>query len=146
MSVKGISYLTRRPCGGIIPCMKLHIRQDEETAVRPLAELNKALAHPTRILLLQALAQGEACVCHLTCVLRKPQPYISQQLGVLRDAGLVLDRRDGQVIYYRLAADAVLDLIELGRQIARAQGQEIELPELPAGRIIGCHCPHCEPE
>ncbi len=55
---------------------------------RELAKVFGALSHPARLLLLQLLAQEEQCVCHLTAVLRQRQPYVSQQLSVLRDAGL----------------------------------------------------------
>ena len=42
-------------------------------------------------------------MCHLRTVLRRPQTYVSQQLRVLRDAGMVADRKDGVLVYYRLA-------------------------------------------
>ena len=63
----------------------------------------KALADPTRLRLLMLLArEGELCVCELTHALREIQPKISRHLGLLRAAGLVQDRREGQWIYYRL--------------------------------------------
>jgi DNA-binding transcriptional ArsR family regulator len=49
----------------------------------------KALAHPVRLQILDMLRSGEVCVCHMEAVLGKRQAYISQQLMVLRDAGLV---------------------------------------------------------
>ena len=63
---------------------------------RVQADLIKAMAHPTRLHLLDILAQGEACVCHLTTILGQRQPYVSQHLMVLREAGLVTDRKDGR--------------------------------------------------
>jgi ArsR family transcriptional regulator, arsenate/arsenite/antimonite-responsive transcriptional repressor len=63
----------------------------------------KALADPTRLRLLMLLAhEGELCVCELTHALREIQPKISRHLGLLRGAGLVLDRRQGQWIFYRV--------------------------------------------
>ena len=63
----------------------------------------KALADPTRLRLLMLLtAEGELCVCELTHALREIQPKISRHLGLLRAAGLVLDRRQGQWIFYRV--------------------------------------------
>ena len=108
-----------------------------------LARLYKALAHPVRLRMLHILCQQEACVCHLTCVMRRPQPYISQQLSVLRDAGLVIDRRDGQVVYYRAADPAVVDILELGQRILRGQGAECELPAVCMTAVPGCPCPKC---
>ncbi len=107
------------------------------------AGLFKALAHPARLALLDVLSQGEACVCHLTALLRLRQPYISQQLMVLRRAGLILPRRDGTVIYYRLALPQVPELVEAARALLRARGVEgtrLTLPDLP---LPGCSCPLC---
>ncbi len=66
-------------------------------------ELFQTLAHPVRLRLLLALCGGEECVCDLTARFGRPQPYISQQLAALRQAGLVADRREGRRIFYRLA-------------------------------------------
>lgn len=63
----------------------------------------KALADPTRLRVLMLLAhEGELCVCELTHALAEIQPKISRHLGLLRTAGLVQDRREGQWIYYRI--------------------------------------------
>lgn len=110
---------------------------------RHLAELYRALAHPVRLQLLHLLLQEEACVCHLTCVMRRPQPYISQQLGKLRDAGLVTDRRDGQIVYYRAAHPASAGIIALGQQILREQGLPADLQGAAGGPVAGCTCPKC---
>lgn len=62
----------------------------------------KILGDLTRLRILSLLAQeGELCVCELTHALGEIQPKISRHLGLLREAGVVLDRRQGQWIYYR---------------------------------------------
>lgn len=101
------------------------------------AELLKALAHPVRLLLLDALTQSEECVCHLAFLLRRPQPYVSKQLAELREAGLVTDRRKRQRIFYRLAEPNVVALLSAARALSgRAQaGTRQSLP--------GCPCPRC---
>jgi len=64
----------------------------------------KALADATRARLVLLMArEDELCVCELTCALGESQPKISRHLALLRDAGLLLDRRQGQWVYYRLA-------------------------------------------
>lgn len=64
-----------------------------------------ALADATRRRILALLAdQGELCVCELTAALDEVQPKISRHLGVLKDAGVVLSRREGTWMYYRTAA------------------------------------------
>lgn len=108
-----------------------------------IAGLFKALAHPTRLAILHALAQGETCVCHLTALLRRRQPYISQQLMILRDAGLVSDRREGLMVYYRLSDARLAELIERAAEVARPQGEPVGLPEMISGPIAGCSCPQC---
>ncbi|HUW12317.1 MAG TPA: metalloregulator ArsR/SmtB family transcription factor, partial [Anaerolineae bacterium] len=67
------------------------------------ATLFQILSHEARLHLLDELRKDEACVCHLQTVLGRPQAYVSQQLRVLRDEGLVKDRRNGTLVYYRLA-------------------------------------------
>lgn len=63
----------------------------------------KTLSDPTRLRVLVLLAQeGELCVCELTHALDAIQPKISRHLALLREAEVVLDRRQGQWIYYRL--------------------------------------------
>lgn len=77
------------------------------------ARIFKALMHPLRIALLEALREGEQCVCQLEERLNMRQAYISQQLAVLRKAGIIADRRGGLNIFYRIAKPEVLDLIDL---------------------------------
>ena len=67
--------------------------------------LMKVLANPDRLLLLCQLAQGERCPSDLEAELGIVQPTLSQQLGVLRDEGLVATRREGKHIHYRLSND-----------------------------------------
>ena len=63
----------------------------------------KCLADPTRVRLALLVAQeGELCVCALVFALNDSQPKISRHLAQLRSCGLLLDRRQGQWIYYRL--------------------------------------------
>jgi len=59
------------------------------------SDILKALSHPTRLAILDILRDGEQCVCHMEATLKLRQAYISQQLMILKDAGLVEARRDG---------------------------------------------------
>jgi ArsR family transcriptional regulator len=72
--------------------------------VRPVSRLFRALADETRLRIIALLSHGELCVCHIQEVLKLPQPNVSRQLGVLRSAGLVEDRREGSWVHYRLRA------------------------------------------
>ena len=75
--------------------------------------LLKVLANEDRLLLLCQMVDGEKCVSDLEAMLDIRQPTLSQQLGVLRTEGVVETRRDGKRIYYRLASDEVLHLLNV---------------------------------
>lgn len=69
-------------------------------------DLFKSLADETRVrATLLIVDQGELCVCELMCALGDSQPKISRHLAQLRSSGLLLDRRQGQWVYYRLNPD-----------------------------------------
>jgi len=73
------------------------------TSLTPL-QLFKNLSEETRLTLVLLLRQaGELCVCELSGTLAESQPKISRHLAMLRESGLLLDRRDGKWIYYRLS-------------------------------------------
>ncbi|MEW6199818.1 MAG: metalloregulator ArsR/SmtB family transcription factor [Planctomycetota bacterium] len=71
--------------------------------MRRTVELFKALADETRLRILSLLSSGELCVCEMTKVLDIGQPKASRHLAVLRQAELVVDRREGMWMYYSLA-------------------------------------------
>lgn len=66
------------------------------------ARIAKAMAHPSRLLILEALDGREACVCDLTDLVGADQSTVSKHLAVLKQAGLVEDRRDGVMVFYKL--------------------------------------------
>jgi DNA-binding transcriptional ArsR family regulator len=83
------------------------LRQGAGRAVSAL----KLLANEDRLLLLCQLSQGELCVSELEQTLDIRQPTLSQQLGVLRNEGVVTTRRQGKNIYYSVADPALLDIL-----------------------------------
>jgi ArsR family transcriptional regulator len=101
------------------------------------AQFLKVLTHPARLAILNILRDSEHCVCHMEAHLGFRQSYISQQLAVLREAGLIQDRRDGWNIFYRVA-DAkifsVLDAVQLVMGENRTQPPKTE---------VHCPCPKC---
>jgi ArsR family transcriptional regulator len=111
------------------------------------AQLFRALAHPVRLRILDILARQEACVCHLTAVLGQRQPYVSQQLATLREAGLVTDRREGTLIYYRLADGALVTVLDQGKAIVQhLVGDELAFAPVPEEALANCPCPRCQGE
>ncbi len=78
---------------------------DLETQARyeARAKIIKALGHPARLLIVDELAEHEErCVCELTELVGSDMSTVSRHLSVLKNAGLVEDRKRGQMVYYRL--------------------------------------------
>ena len=86
--------------------MRMNAAAGEATAVL------RALANEDRLLLLCQLSQGEKNVGELEALLEIRQPTLSQQLGVLRNEGLVATRREGKKIHYSIADGRVLGLLK----------------------------------
>ena len=111
-------------------------------AYQQSADLLKAMAHPERLRLLSALRDGAQCVCHLTALLGERQPYVSQQLAYLRDAGLVADYKEGLNVHYRVSDPRVFALLDLvGDMIG--DGKEMRPAPNQVRAIAGCPCPRC---
>ena len=66
------------------------------------ARVAKALAHPSRLMILDQLAQRETCVCELTDLVGADQSTVSKHLALLKQAGLIGDRKDGSKTFYCL--------------------------------------------
>lgn len=78
---------------------------------RKAGDLLKALSHETRLLILCLLTEGEKSVSELEQIMSMPQAAVSQQLARLRLDRLVITRRDGRQIYYRIASDEISTII-----------------------------------
>jgi DNA-binding transcriptional ArsR family regulator len=79
----------------------------------------RALADPSRRAIFERLTKGEAAVRDLTPRFNVSQPAISQHLAILREAGLVAERRDGRLVYYRVEPKGLRPLVDW---IAHYQG------------------------
>lgn len=93
------------------------------------AQLFQALSDPTRLEIVARLRNGERCVCDLQDLLDAAQSRLSFHLKVLRECGLVTDRREGRWIYYTLNADALA--------AARAHLDNL-MPTAPRSEAGGC--------
>jgi len=83
-------------------------------------------------------------VCHIAAVLGQRQPNVSQHLMVLRQAGLVSDRKDGLLVHYRVSDERIGEIMALTRALLEARGEEIEIPPIPVPPVAGCGCPRCD--
>lgn len=76
------------------------------------ARILKALAHPTRLFIVDELSRGERCVCELTEMVGVEMPTMSRHLSQLRHAGLVEDEKRGAMVFYRLRVPCVLNFFK----------------------------------
>ncbi|MFN8596689.1 MAG: metalloregulator ArsR/SmtB family transcription factor [Anaerolineae bacterium] len=106
------------------------------------AKLFKTLMHPARLEILDVLRDGEHCVCHIEAALGYRQAYISQHLMVLREAGLVQDRRDGWNIFYRVVQPAVYAVIDAA---LRTMSESKTAVRRKSTQVVSCTCPTCQP-
>src|ERR1700731_2683130 len=81
----------------------MRIKSQSPDALDESVELFKAVADPVRLRLLHLLSAGEVCVCHLHDALDLPQSTVSRHLAYLRKRGLVVGRKQGLWVHYRLA-------------------------------------------
>lgn len=90
-------------------------RQEIETLMaqaRKASEMLKALSHETRLMILCLLSEKEMSVSEIEEIIELPQATVSQQLARLRLEGLVITRREGRGIYYRIADQDVSAIVE----------------------------------
>lgn len=103
------------------------------------SDLLKALSHSTRLAILDILREGEQCVCHMEATLGLRQAYISQQLMILKQAGLLDARRDGLNLYYRVIKPEIFNILDVLPSV-------VEVPaKLPKHKHAqaNCPCPKC---
>lgn len=81
------------------------------------AEMFRALSHPARIRVLETLALGERSVGELQPEIGIESSHLSQQLGVLRRAGLVSSRKEGQSVYYSIKDPMLVELLGVAKRL-----------------------------
>ena len=79
---------------------------------RAQAEIIKALAHPTRLFIVDELSRGERCVCELTDMIGVEMPTVSRHLSQLKSAGILEDEKRGSQVFYRLRVPCVLNFFK----------------------------------
>jgi DNA-binding transcriptional ArsR family regulator len=91
----------------------------DDEATEDLCQTFKALGDISRLKILWALEQQEMCVCDLAALLGITESAVSHQLRLLRTLRLVKNRRDGTILYYRLADDHVSELVRIALEHVR---------------------------
>ena len=95
------------------------MKKDLKAGYEAQAAVIKAMAHPTRLLILNSLKKKETCVCELRDLVGDDISTVSKHLLVLKNAGLVAARRQGNWLYYRLTCPCVLDFTRCITGVAR---------------------------
>ncbi|NHJ47277.1 MAG: winged helix-turn-helix transcriptional regulator [Asgard group archaeon] len=89
----------------------MNFLQQNKRSIR--AKFFKALADPIRLEIIDYIDKEEKCVCDIVELLNISQPLVSRHLKVLRESGIVIDRREGTKKMYRLSNEKILDIIKL---------------------------------
>lgn len=76
------------------------------------AEIIKAMAHPARLIVIEALKNGERCVCELNELVDLDQSTLSRHLSVLKNSGIIVDEKKGLNVFYKLRCPCVLKYID----------------------------------
>ena len=99
------------------------------------ARLFRGFADPTRLAVVQALAEGEKRVADLVAQVKSSQPNVSGHLACLKECGLVNDRPEGRQVFYRISSPEVLDLLVAAERVLAVHGHRVKLcPRLRARR------------
>ena len=114
-----------------------------EDSFKTQSETFKLLSHPVRLKILEILRHDDACVCHINAILDLRQAYVSQQLAVLREGGIIEDRKCGWNVYYSVADRRIYEIMDMVMTLIDPDGNLYRDPLiLPAD----CPCPRCNEE
>jgi len=85
------------------------------------AAVMRAMAHPTRLFIVDELSRGERCVCELTKMIGHDISTVSKHLSVLKKAGIIEDDKRGLQVFYRLRVPCVLNFFHCAESVIRAR-------------------------
>jgi ArsR family transcriptional regulator len=98
------------------------VNPDTQSKYLQRAKVMKALAHPTRLFIVDQVAEGEKCVCELTEMIGADMSTVSKHLSVLKEAGIVSDEKRGLQVFYRLRVPCVLNIFGCVEGVLDSQG------------------------
>ena len=91
-----------------------------------VANIFKALAHPTRLQIVRLLKDGPLCVCNILPQIESEQSNTSQHLSVLKNQGIVDSKKDGLMVIYRIKSPEVHQMIDLAETVLLRQIEETQ--------------------
>jgi ArsR family transcriptional regulator len=98
--------------------------EQEQAIFEARAEIVKALAHPTRLYIVDALRKGEQCVCELRDGVDADISTVSKHLSVLKNAGIVQDEKRGLQVFYRLRCPCILSFFDCIEGVLQANARK----------------------
>jgi len=87
------------------------------------AKIIKALAHPSRLIIVDALTDGEKCVCELRQLVGSDMSTVSKHLSVMKEAGIVDDRKVGQQVFYSLRCPCIVSFLGCVEDVMKANAR-----------------------
>jgi len=95
------------------------MNDEQKLLIEAKTEVLKALAHPTRLYIIEELARGEQCVCKFVEAIKADFSTVSKHLAVLKNAGLVEIDKRGQLVFYRLRMQCLPAFLNcIGKEVA----------------------------
>ncbi len=97
--------------------------EKRKTHLEARARVLKAMAHPTRLFIIEELAKEERCVCDLTAMIGADVSTVSKHLSVLKNAGIVVDDKRGNQVFYRLRVPCILNFFGCVESVLESQAR-----------------------
>jgi ArsR family transcriptional regulator len=88
------------------------------------AEIIKAMAHPTRLFVIEELAKGERCVADLTCMVGSDTSTVSKHLAIMKGVGILKSEKRGAQVYYALRVPCVLNFFGCVEAVIKSSAEE----------------------
>jgi len=101
------------------------MNQDRLNKLTVQARVLKAMAHPSRLCIVEELAKQERCVCELTAMIGADMSTVSKHLTVLKQAGIVADEKRGAMVFYRLRVPCLGKLFESVESVLECSAREL---------------------
>jgi ArsR family transcriptional regulator len=114
---------------------EFNVDPDVHTRYSARARVIKAMAHPTRLFIVDELSRGEKCVHELTDMIGADMSTVSRHLSVLKGAGILLDEKRGSQVYYKLRMTCVLNFFDCVESVLKSSADDFrELVESEQGK------------
>jgi len=101
------------------------MNRDRLAQLNVKAKVLKAMAHPSRLCIVEELARRERCVCELTAMIGADMSTVSKHLSVLKQAGIVADEKRGALVYYRLRVPCLGKLFDTVDSVLECSAREL---------------------